>query len=154
MKRSFFAGLAGAAMLALVAFWFEQDLEIFEFLWQNRGIVRIIQGCQHELSYLFDAFHEGVRQTSQEWLRFWKSRDLFRADVDEDLTSTLMSGAYNELAQRMLRESKRPPLEEWVATAQLTFARALGTPALLEVLGNSLVSQRIETKAGRRARAE
>lgn len=141
----------------LLAQWLEMDINIFEFLWQNRDILRMLESCQNDLAYLVEAFREAVRATTQEWIHFCKVRGLFRPEVDEDLHSTLICGAYHELSRRMLGESKRPPLEQWVATAQICFARALGSPALISALsGNSSVSQTVESGAfaARRARAE
>jgi len=139
---------------ALLAKWLEMDLSIFEFLWQNRAIVRILEGCQNELAYLLEAFREGTRGITREWIRFGKERGVFRPELDEDLHSTLICGAYHELTRRMLREGRRPPLEVWLAETQSCFARALGTPTLLAALSrNSSVIQYPEPP-GRPVRAD
>jgi AcrR family transcriptional regulator len=147
----------------ILAYWYERDCEMYAFLWQNRAILRMLLGCQHELGYLLETFREGIRGVSQEWIRHGKVCGLFRLDVDEDLTSTLICGAYHELTTRMLGETRRPPIECWLRTAQLTFARALGTPALLAALdtldtredprGGQSVNPGVIERAARRARA-
>jgi AcrR family transcriptional regulator len=144
----------------MIAFWYERDCEMYAFLWQNRATLRMLQGCRDELGYLLETFREGVRGISQEWIRHGKARGFFRAGVDEDITSTLICGAYHELTLRMLAAAKRPPLEDWLRTALLTFLRAMGTPMLVEAL-ESINRQVIHTstnaprgvRTGRAARA-
>src|SRR6476659_7883992 len=38
--------------------WLDRDVEIYEFLWQNRGILRILHGCSGPYPYLIEAFRE------------------------------------------------------------------------------------------------
>ena len=118
----------------LLAFWLEKDVGMFELLWQNRATVAILQSCQGPHLYLLQAFHDDIRKTSEQWIDFWKRRALFRADVEPELTSTLIFGAYNQLAMKLLEASKRPPFEEWLRHAQRMFVRGLGTSTLIEAL--------------------
>jgi AcrR family transcriptional regulator len=117
-----------------LAFWLDKDLGIYELLWQNRATVAILQTCQGPHQYLLQAFHDRVKQTSRAWIEFWKRRGLFRSDVDAELTSVLIFGAYNELARKMLSSAKRPPIEEWLRQSQTMFVRGLGTRSYIEAL--------------------
>jgi AcrR family transcriptional regulator len=119
----------------LVDFCFERDVAMFEFLWQNRAVLRIFPSCQGEYDYLVQAFRAEIDRTNREWLEHWRREGLYRLEVDSDLATTLISGAYNELTLRMLAAGeRRPPLEEWLAFAQATFIRAYGTQELIGVL--------------------
>jgi AcrR family transcriptional regulator len=144
---------------AMLDYWLERDQEMYAFLWQNRAILRMLRDCQNELGYLLEAFREGIRGTAREWLRHGKKHGLYRRDVDDDVTSTLVCGAYHELTARMLASPARPPFEEWLRTAQRTFARALGTPALLAALDSQggyvrpITSTQSRGAPARRARA-
>jgi AcrR family transcriptional regulator len=115
----------------LLAFWLERDGAVFELLWQNKATVAILQSCQGPHLYLLQAFDERVRATSQKWIEFWKRRGLFRADVDAELTSHFVFGAYNRLALRMLEAPKKPRIGAWLQHAQELLVRGLGTDTLV-----------------------
>src|SRR5487761_2613854 len=51
----------GATPEEALAFWRAADTDLYEFLWQNRAIVSILQGCQGDHVYLVEAFHEEIR---------------------------------------------------------------------------------------------
>lgn len=118
----------------LLDFFYERDLAIYEFLWQNRAILRILPSCIGEQDYLLQTFHAEIRETCRRWVDHSRREEHFREDVDPDLAATLIGGAYEALCQRMLAEEKRPPLEDWIEFALATFSRAFGTPALVQAL--------------------
>jgi AcrR family transcriptional regulator len=137
---------------AALDFAFERDVQMFEFLWQNQAILRILGTCGGQYDYLVQAFHSEMEQTSREWIEHWRREDLFRPEIDVELVVTMMHGAYNQLVMRMLTfEGKRPPLEEWLAFAQETFIRAYGTNALIQASENRRVSNE---KRSRRERGK
>lgn len=119
---------------ALLSFCFERDVQIYDFLWANRAILRILPTCQGQYDYLVEAFRAEIDQTTREWVDFWRREGLFRHEVNADLATTLMSGAYHQLAQKLLASEKRPTLERWLGFAQETFVRAFGTEALVAAL--------------------
>ncbi len=116
----------------MLSFWLERDIEMFEFLWQNRAIVAILAACQGANTYLLEAFHEGVRATCRLWVESAKARRLLRVELDTELTATLLWGAYHELSRRMVSSPKRPPIEGWLRQTLVIFMRGLGTPRLIE----------------------
>jgi AcrR family transcriptional regulator len=118
----------------LLDFCIEREVQLFEFLWQTRATMRILQTCRGEYEYLIDAFKADMQRRSREWLEQWRRDGLIRAEVDVEIAATLMSGAYEELAARMIRSPHRPPFEKWLELAQETFVRAYGTPELVLAL--------------------
>jgi AcrR family transcriptional regulator len=110
----------------LLDFTLQRDVQIFEFLWQNRAFLRILPSCQGDYDYLLVAFHAEIALTTRAWVDHWRREGIFRADVDADLAAILIGGAYNELSQRLLGQDRRPPLEEWLRFAMETFFRAFG----------------------------
>jgi AcrR family transcriptional regulator len=115
----------------LLDFCFERDMRIYEFLWENRAIIAILQSCQGGCDYLVDAFRAEIDQRTREWIEQWRRDGIFREEIDPDIATILMSGAYHELTIRMLRSERRPPLEAWIEMAQDTFVRAYGSAALI-----------------------
>jgi AcrR family transcriptional regulator len=118
----------------LLDFAIERDAQIFDFLWQNRAILRILPTCQGAYDYLTEAFRAEVDARNREWIQHFRKAGLFRPEIDPELCSTLMGGAYNELTVKMARSANRPPLDEWIRFAQETFVRAFGSRELIEVL--------------------
>ena len=115
----------------LLEFAHARDVQIYEFLWQNRAFLRILPTCQGHYDYLVLAFRAEITQTTREWVDHWRREGIFRDDVDADLAATLIGGAYNELSMRMISSEKRPPLEAWLRFALETFFRAFGAPEMV-----------------------
>lgn len=129
-------------------FWIEVDIQVFEFLWQNKAILRILDTCGGQYDYLVLAFRAEIAQRTREWVDHWRSVDLFRHDVDAELAAVLMGGAYHELAMKMktsIDGDRRPPLEQWLEFAQETFARAFGTAAMVAAI--EVRNRRVSTGA-------
>ncbi len=133
--------------VGMLEYGLDRDVQIFEFLWQNRAILRILPTCQGQYDYLVEAFHAETQKKTREWVTWWRERAFFRADVDPDLTTTLVHGAYDALVRDMLRTDRRPPLEPWLAYAQEMIVRAFGTPELIRALGES--NRRVNSTARR-----
>jgi len=144
----------------MLDFTLERDVQLYEFLWQNRAFLRILPTCQGATDYLVVAFRAEVAVTAREWVDHYRREGIFRKDVDAELASTLIGGAYNELSMRMLGEERRPPLEEWLRFALETFFRAFGTPEIVAAVDfrNPRVNLNIDgaerPKRGRRASVE
>ncbi|MBX3190456.1 MAG: helix-turn-helix transcriptional regulator [Labilithrix sp.] len=138
----------------LLDFAFERDLQIYEFLWQNRAFLRIIPSCHGELDYLVHAFRADITQTTREWFEWGKREGIYHREIDSDLATALVYGAYNELSVRLLTADRRPPLEEWLIFAQDCFFRAFGTPETLAMLEERNQRVSLDIRRPRRPRVE
>jgi hypothetical protein len=119
----------------LLDFAFERDVAMYEFLWESRGLLRTLatNPAAHERQVA--VFRAAIDETSRQWTEHYKAEGWFRDDVDVDLATALVSGAYNQLTLVMLAAGdQRPPLEDWLSFAQLSFARAFGSTELLRVI--------------------
>jgi AcrR family transcriptional regulator len=119
---------------ALVVFWLERDTEAFEFLWQSRAILGILQSCGGAYQYLVDAFRSECRGMMVSWLDLLKERGLVRKEVDAEVTATLMNGAYNDILMRLLSERSHPEADRWFSAAREIFVRGIGTPRLVAAI--------------------
>ncbi len=146
----------GESARAALDFWRASDSDLYEFLWQNRAIVSILQGCEGDHVYLVEAFHKEIHARTVEWIGHWKELSYFRRELDTDIAATLLVGAHNELGRRMVTSTSKPPIAEWIRSAQAVFVRGLGTAALVKALEaedeNSPVSRGTE-HTGERPRA-
>ncbi len=103
----------------------EQDVQMFEFLWQNRAILAILHTCNGQYAYLFNAFRKEAHQSARRWIEFLVERGVYRKDLDPHLTATLMVGAHGELAEAMLQSDKKPPLRDWLLASRRIFCLGL-----------------------------
>ena len=96
------------------------DVRIFEFIWENRRLMRLLLegGRSHAFIHLLDAFAEQARMLVVEHLELGKQRGVFRADLDVDVASTLISGGYDRFARTLVRMPERPNLEALLTTLQ------------------------------------
>jgi len=115
----------------MLAYSLDRDEQAFEFLWQNRAFISIVESCTGEQEYLRDAFLEGQRKVCESWFHLWQRRGLFRKDVDLEIVSTMVVGAYRTLVKKMIASQTRPPIRQWVSEAQTLFVCGLGMPALV-----------------------
>jgi AcrR family transcriptional regulator len=118
----------------LLRFWLERDVESFEFLWQSRPILGILQTCAGDYQYLTDAFRSECRSTCAKWIALLKEHGLVRKDVNAEITALLMNGAYNELVMRLLTERSHPDFRDWLWSSRDLFVRGIGTQKLIEAL--------------------
>lgn len=112
----------------MLAFCRDRDAEVFEFFWQNRSVLAILSRCQGPHEYLVEAFRRDVEQRTALWIDTLKGREMFRADLDSELVSTVLCGAYHELVFRLVASPKKPPVRDWVRHVQGVFVCGLGTP--------------------------
>lgn len=124
------AEVPGDAEAALV-FMYEHDLSTFEYLWQSRGFLRIMESCSGTHAYLLASFLDDTVKNSQRWIRTWQALGLFRPDADDGVAAALICGGYRELARRMVSSEKKPPIGDWLRDSQRVFVRGLGTDALI-----------------------
>ena len=90
----------------------ELDTEIFEFIWQNRGVVRLMLegGGSAKFGYLIDEFAERSREKTQRLLRWGVRQGLYRGDLEVEVASLMISGAYDRVAREIVRRERKPDL--------------------------------------------
>ena len=110
----------------MLAFMLDRDEQTFEFLWQNRAILTIIEDCSGEQGYLREAFLKEMAVVTRQWCELWQSRGLFRTDADLDVLASFVVGGYRALVIRMIASETRPPLRRWLTEARDFFLRGLG----------------------------
>lgn len=137
--------------LAALVFMYEHDLATFEYLWQSRGFIRIVEGCSGPHAYLLDAFLDDTVRNSQQWIRTWQALDLFRPEADESVAAAIICGGYRELVRRMVASEKKPPIGDWLRDSQRVFVRGLGTDALIRALDRQDAAHAVARNKGEAA---
>jgi hypothetical protein len=116
--------------------WLQLDVEVFEFLWQNRGLMRLLLsgGGSAQFGYLMDEFAERVQANITRWLRWGVEHGLYRRDLDVEIGALYLSGAYDRIARELVRMQQKPDLVRWLSEVQHLVLRGFGSPAMHAVL--------------------
>jgi AcrR family transcriptional regulator len=101
--------------------WQLRDEAIFEFIWANRDLVRLVLqgGSSHAFADLMDAFAKRTYDVILESLEWGKEHRVYRRDFNTHQVAVMIAGAYDRLARELVvRDGNRPNLRQWCAEAQ------------------------------------
>ncbi len=121
--------------------WFDREVELFEFLWQNRGVTRLLLsgGGGAEYGHLVDSFAERARERTKSWLALGIERGFYWADLDVEVGSLVVAGAYDRNARQLVRLDKKPDIAAWVRGVQRVLLGGLVDPSHPARLSQSFV---------------
>lgn len=117
---------------AVLAFWHARDLEILEFMWRNRALVRLMLegGKSAAYAHLIDEFAERSREQTERILRWGVQVGLYRADLDVEIASLVVAGAYDRLVREVVRKPRKPDLARVARALQRSLMLGIATPVL------------------------
>jgi AcrR family transcriptional regulator len=138
------SGAAPADPAEYLALWHEKDVEIFEFVWQNRGLVRLLLegGGGTEFRYLIDEFAERQREKTKRFLRWGIEQGVYRDDLDLETASLVISGAYDRVARQIIRRERKPDLTSMVGEVQRLLVGGIASSELLETIDSKVRNRR------------
>jgi AcrR family transcriptional regulator len=107
----------------------DTDLQIFEFIWQNRGLVGLWleSGNNGAFHRLVDRFTEGARLRLRGFLATGIEIGIYRPDLDVELASVFLAGAYERLARQLVRSPIKPDMLADLRGLQLLVLRGIGS---------------------------
>ena len=119
-----------------VAKWRADDLEMFEFIWANRRVMRLMLegGGSSEFGYLIDQFADRSRKQAAEALRLGVANGLYRSDLDVDVASMVLAGGYDRVARELVRAERKPDLPKLLATLQRVCLTGIGSARVTAVV--------------------
>src|ERR1051325_2755633 len=117
-------------------FCVDQDTQIFEFIWRNRGLASLLLEGGRSPSYppLVDESAERAADKPRLLLEAGIAAGLYRPDLDLDVTCAFIGGAYDRLARQIVRAQHKPDLRALVRQVQVLFLRGIGSPRLAAAL--------------------
>ena len=120
-----------ASLTEIMDTWSDREVNLFEFLWQNRGVMRLLLqgGGSAQFGYLVDAFAERSREMTKEWLKVAMERGHYRPDLDVEVVSLVISGAYDRIARALVRLERKPDIRAWVGSVQRVLMVGLVSPS-------------------------
>ncbi len=145
-----------------VARWRAQDLEMFEFIWANRRVMRLMMegGGSAEFGYLIDQFADRSRKQAAAALQLGVEAGLYRRDLDVEVASMVLAGGYDRFARELVRAERKPDLPKLLAKLQRICLTGIASPRVAAVIDPAVnkavrptVSKPARIKVAQRSRA-
>lgn len=132
-----------------IAHWRAHDLEMFEFIWANRRVIKLMMegGGSASFNYLIDQFGDRARAQCEHALRIAVAHGLYRADLDVEVASMVLAGGYDRVARELVRAEKKPDLAKLLAAVQRIFLAGLASPAVTAVLDSEVNNRAAKSHA-------
>jgi AcrR family transcriptional regulator len=132
-----------------LALWLERDLEMFEFIWKNRALVRITLegGRSADYQHLIEHFASYAQRETEALLRQGVESGIYRRDLDVEVAAAFIAGGYDRFARQLVREAKKPDLRKRLRELRWMVITGAGTPDLITRL-QQLQPEKSETEAG------
>lgn len=116
--------------------WQERDLEMFEFIWKNRALMRITLegGRSADYQHLIEEFASYAQHEMERLLRQGMALGVYRADLDVEVTAAFVAGGYDRFARQLVRETKKPDLRRLLRELRSLVISGAGTRDFIDSL--------------------
>ncbi len=116
--------------------WLARDLEMFEFIWKNRALMRITLegGRSADYQHLIEHFASNAQSETEVLLRRGITMGVYRKDLDVEVAAAFIAGGYDRFARQLVRETKKPDLRKRLRELRWMVISGAGTPALINGL--------------------
>lgn len=124
--------------------WEQRDLEMFEFIWKNRALMRITLegGRSADYQHLIEEFASYAQQEMVRLLRQGITLGVYRPNIDVEATAVFVAGGYDRFARQLVRETKKPDLRRLLRELRCLVICGAGTPAFVDSLRHLPALQR------------
>ena len=128
--------------------WLARDLEMFEFIWKNRALMRITLegGRSADYQHLIEHFASHAQRETEVLLRQGIASGVYRKDLDVEVAAAFIAGGYDRFARQLVRETKKPDLQKRLRELRWMVLTGAGTPSLVAGL-QQLHAREGETEA-------
>lgn len=110
-----------------------RDVEMFEFIWKNRALMRITLegGRSADYQHLIEHFASNAQRDTEALLRQGIASGVYRKDLDVEAVAAFIAGGYDRFARQLVRETKKPDLRKRLRQLRWMVFAGAGTPALV-----------------------
>ncbi|HEY0714252.1 MAG TPA: TetR/AcrR family transcriptional regulator [Polyangia bacterium] len=121
----------------LLASVLEHDADLFDFLWSNRALMQmLLEGGQcAAYRHLVECFYEEAANKTRRILQLGVESGIYRRDLDIEVATAFISGAYDHLARQTVRAQERPDFRKMLGDMQRLVLAGIGSPSTLVRLG-------------------
>jgi AcrR family transcriptional regulator len=121
----------------LLASVLEHDADLFEFLWTNRALMQmLLEGGQcAAYRHLVECFYEEAANKTRRILQLGVESGIYRGDLDVEVATAFISGAYDHLARQTVRAQERPDFRKMLGDMQRLVLCGIGSASTLVHFG-------------------
>jgi AcrR family transcriptional regulator len=121
---------------AFVDYWCDKDVEIFDYIWANRDLVRLTLegGRSAGYQHLIEHFAMRTQENIEELLRIGIAGGIYRPDLNLKIAAGFMAGGYDRIARQLVRQATRPDLRTHIRELQRMVIQGAGTVEFIDTL--------------------
>lgn len=114
-----------------------KNVEIFEFIWENRALMAMVfdGGGSASYQHLIEDFAQRAERQTAVLIQHGIDIGFYRTDIELELVAAFIAGGYDRIARRLVREQRKPDIEAMLREVQLVFLRGITQPEVLGKLG-------------------
>ncbi len=113
-----------------------KNVEIFEFVWENRALMAMVLegGGSASYQHLIEDFAERAQRQTAALIQHGVDIGLYRPDLALDAAAAFIAGGYDRLARQLVREQSKPNLDAMLREVQRLFLGGIARPEVLVAL--------------------
>jgi len=125
-----------------------KNVEIYEFIWDNRAIMAMVLDGGGSASYqhLIEEFALRAQRQTAALVQHGIDIGLYRHDLDVDAAAAFIAGGFDRLARQLVRTQVRPDLDAMLREVQDLFLGGIARPEVLVALDRD--RQKLSGKRG------
>lgn len=125
-----------------------KNVEIFEFVWENRALMAMVfdGGGSASYQHLIEDFALRAQRQTAVLIQHGVDIGLYRSDIDLEAAAAFIAGGYDRIARQMVREQRKPDLEAMLREVQWLFMGGIARPDVLAALNRD--EQKLSGKHG------
>lgn len=114
----------------------QKNVEIFEFIWENRALMAMVLegGGSASYQHLIEDFAERAQRQTAVLLQHGVSLGLYRTDFDLSAAAAFLAGGFDRLARTLVRAPRKPDIDGMMREVEALFLVGLARRDVLDVL--------------------
>jgi AcrR family transcriptional regulator len=113
-----------------------RNVEIYEFVWENRAIMAMVLegGGSASYQHLIEEFALRAQRQTAALIQHGIDIGLYRSDLDVEAASAFIAGGFDRLARQLVRTQQKPDLDAMLREVQNLFLGGIARPEVLAKL--------------------
>ncbi len=126
----------------------QRNVEIYEFIWDNRAIMAMVLegGGSASYGHLIEEFAMRAQRQTAALIQHGIDIGLYRTDLDLDAAAAFIAGGFDRLARQLVRTQQKPDLDAMLHEVQNLFLGGVARPEVLAHLNRD--RQKLSGKRG------
>jgi len=119
-----------------VASCHQKNVEIFEFIWENRSLMAMVfdGGGSASYQHLIEDFALRAQRQTATLIQHGIDLGFYRTDLDLEVAAAFIAGGFDRIARQMVREQRKPDIDAMLREVQWLFLRGMARQEVLALL--------------------